>query len=87
MKFEIHFHIEFILRSDQDWAKSSPKSPVNRCGQITIDNEAVQSEVDAVKLLNEIYENDADGTLVSLDGIDPANVMMKLLIVDEIIPH
>ena len=47
--------------------------------------EAVQSEIDAVNWLNDIYENDTASKLVSLDEIDPANVMIKSLIVDEIV--
>ena len=85
MKYEIHYHIELLMRSDRDWVKSAPIPPVSRYGHIKVDEEAVQGEVDAVNWLNEIYENDTEGKLVSLDDIDPANVMMKSLIVDEII--
>ena len=86
MKYEIHYHIEFLMRSDRDWVKSSPIPPVIRYGHITVDEEAVRSEADAVAWLHEIYENETAGKLVSLDGIDAANVMMKSLIVDKIVP-
>ena len=86
MKFEIHYHIEFLMRSDRDWVKSSPIPPVNRHGHITVDEDAVRSEADAVGWLNEIHENDTAGKLVSLDGIDAANVMMKSLVVDKVVP-
>ena len=84
MKYEIHFHVEFIMRSDRDWVKSSPTPLVNRYGQITLDEEAVQSEDDAIRRLGELYENNSEGELVSLEGIEPADVMMKTLIVDKI---
>ncbi|MFP6773080.1 MAG: hypothetical protein VCE74_12210 [Alphaproteobacteria bacterium] len=86
MKYKIHYHIEFLMRSDRDWVKSSPIPPVKRYGQITVYEEAVRSEADAVVWLNEIFENETAGKLVSLDGIDAANVMLTSLIVDKIVP-
>jgi len=47
MKFEIHYHIEFLMRSDRDWVKSSPIPPVNRHGHIAVDEDAVLSDVNA----------------------------------------